>query len=82
MISFHQVPLSDRATNYKIQIISSNSTRTETITHHSLNLARRNVEIDDLMGDVEYSVRIKAINRVGDGPWTEWIKTTTVLGKY
>ena len=81
MLSFYQVPPADRAIQYNIQIIGSNLTRTKTITHHSLNLEQRNVEINDLMGDVEYHVRIRAINHVGGGPWTEWINITTVLGK-
>ena len=78
-VKYKQVPESDLPTKYDIYIfdISTEKGFTKRVNHARLDSRPVTVKIEGLTGDTEYKVRMRAVNSVGDGKWTEEIKVKT-----
>lgn len=79
VIKFQQVIASDRAIGYEIEIVNEN-TGLKIITsdiHDKFGVPTRSKTVSGLQDFVVYLVRIRAINRVGPGPWSDQISVTT-----
>lgn len=80
---FKQVLKRDRATHYKIQLYDKivNTTTVNTVIEDLVALHDRNTIFENLISGRTYYIRVRAVNLAGNGPWSEWMNATTLLGK-
>lgn len=82
-IVFTQVPESNRAVAYDIEITDTVAQNTTIVSmkHIKLTVGPRSKQIIGFAPETGYRIRLLAVNSVGKGPWSGPVTFTTLMGK-